>query len=360
MHVAPDDLLRFCQAALVAGGASAAAAGETARGLLFADLHGIDDLGVADLEDGYLRGLAEGLVDGRAAPEVTVDRAGIGLVDARGGLGHPAAALAMDLAVRKAQRCGIGAVGVFNSARCGAMSYYTHRAATRGAVSLALTNRGGCPTGPDGRRPPLDGTSQLAMAAPGGGFPPFGLQLGALYLSGERLDRETAGKRPGAPQATGAANWRTAVSREQTPGLTAFPVRHEDLPVSGPHGHGLSLMIDILCGVLTGAAVGFDRAAPGTGGTGNVGHFFVALEVGMFRDPLGVAATMDDMLGELATGVAVAGPPPGYPGLRSGAVARERSASGIPIGRPLLDRLNRVARRCGLEPLCANALQPQT
>lgn len=182
-HVDAEELRRFCQAALVASGAATESARETAEGLLYADLHGIDGQGVADLDDGYLCGLARGHVNGRVVPRVVLDRAGVGLVNAQGGLGHPAAALAMDLAIQKAQRCGIGAVGVFNSAHCGAIGHYTHRAAMRGVVGLALTNcerrpaESGCPD----RIPPK--TRRLAMTVPGGGIPHFGIQIGARCLA---------------------------------------------------------------------------------------------------------------------------------------------------------------------------------
>src|SRR5690606_29495447 len=56
------------------------------------------------------------------------------------------------------------------------------------------------------------------------------------------------------------------------------------LPVGGPKGYGLGLMIDILAGVLTGSGFGQRVRSPFHDFTGpqRVGHLFMAIDVSAF------------------------------------------------------------------------------
>ena len=70
------------------------------------------------------------------------------------------------------------------------------------------------------------------------------------------------------------------------------------LPFGGPKGAALSMLMDVLCGVLTGANYGgevrslyFDFEAPQ-----NVGHFFLAIKPDLFMPRAEYEARMDNMV----------------------------------------------------------------
>ena len=69
---------------------------------------------------------------------------------------------------------------------------------------------------------------------------------------------------------------------------------------SGYKGYGLAVMVDILCGVLSGGDFGADLADTANS-TARVSHFFGAIRIDRFRDPADFRRDMDQMLRRLRT-----------------------------------------------------------
>ena len=91
----PDDDARLC-----------------ADALLYADVRGIDSHGVSNMTPVYVAGLEQGWIE--AAPEMRVvrDAPAVATVDSDRGLGLCIGPRCMELALDKAERCGVGAVAV--------------------------------------------------------------------------------------------------------------------------------------------------------------------------------------------------------------------------------------------------------
>lgn len=359
IRIDPDKLELFCQAALTFAGTSSEAAEETARGLVFADLHGFDTHGVANLERVYLAKLSSGQVNGRAVPTIVLNHGAIALVNASNGLGYPAAVMAMDLAIEKAGKWGIGAVGVRNSTHCGSMSYYTRRAISQGMLGFAFTNLGSQSVlrPPNGKRP-LVGTNVLAMAAPAGGRYPFDIDMSTAVVSTGHV---RAAQRKGQPVPPGwlADEDGNPVTDPQAflDGSAFLQFLGGGTVTGGFKGYGLALMADILCGPLTGAAVGANRTNLGAEQAldsredQDIGHFFIAINAGAFRPDGDFLTAMDEMLGCLVECPSSPGAAVGYPGQLTRATAQERRDIGIPMDPPLFESLERLANRIGIKPL---------
>ena len=58
------------------------------------------------------------------------------MIDADAGLGHPAAVMAMGIAIKKAKAMGVGVASVFNSHHFGAAGYYAAMASKEGLVGI--------------------------------------------------------------------------------------------------------------------------------------------------------------------------------------------------------------------------------
>src|SRR2546425_1735080 len=103
----------------------------TAEVMVETDLAGVDSHGVSMLMD-YESSKSRGKLNLRAVPRVVRESATTALVDADAGLGHPAAVMAMGLAIKKAKATGVGVASVFNSHHFGAAGYYAAMASKEG------------------------------------------------------------------------------------------------------------------------------------------------------------------------------------------------------------------------------------
>src|SRR5258705_5339269 len=239
-------LLAFCSACFQKLGLSAANARLTANNLVFANLRGVDSHGVIRTKI-YADRLRVGGFKARARPRVISEHESAALIDGRHGVGQVTANAAMKLAIRKARNTGAGIVAVKNSNHFGASAFFAMQALEHGMIGFAATNAG--PTmAPTGGREGRLGNNAMALAVPAGKCPPIVLDM-----------------------ATGAAAWGKIFVAQQekkkipsTWALDKHGVPTDDpnaaadqgliQPFGGYKGYGLSLLIDILTGVLSGGA----------------------------------------------------------------------------------------------------------
>ncbi len=180
-----------------------------------------------------------------AQPLVVSEQESSALVDAGGGLGQVAAMSAMKLAIAKARKTGVGVVSVSNSNHFGACAFYAMQAIEHGMIGLAATNTG--PTmAPTGGREGRLGNNAFAIAAPAGKSPPIVLDMatGAVAWGKIFVAQQESKKIP--------TTW--ALDKNGLPTDDPNAAAHQGLiqPFGGYKGYGLSLVIDILTGVLSG------------------------------------------------------------------------------------------------------------
>jgi LDH2 family malate/lactate/ureidoglycolate dehydrogenase len=273
LRVAPEELRRQAEAILVAYGATAEEAAIQADARLQGELRGHPGQGQG------MRGLSrycEMLENGGIVPgarfEVLVDTPALALVDGHKGFGQVIAVRAMDLALAKARDVGVGMVGVRHSNHLGITAYHAMRAAEQRMIGLCLTNAGP-EMAPWGGTTPTIGTNPWGIAAPTAlGFP-IVLDM-ALSTSGKGMVRwyQREGKKV-------PTDWAFDVDGN----LTDDPEKalHGPLvPIGAFKGTGLSIMTDILCGVLTCAAFGLTPYRDPS--NHDVGHVLIAISIERF------------------------------------------------------------------------------
>ena len=174
-----------------------------------------------------------------------------------------------------AQQFGIGMVSVRHSNHFGMSAWIVRQAVEANMMSLVFTNSS--PALPVwGGREKLMGVSPIACGAPAGSGRPFILDMapsvaarGKIYKALRRGE-----KIPG--------DW--ALDGEGKP--TDDPARALEgvmLPMGGPKGSALAIMMDVFSGVLSGSAFAggvtgpYDMSKPG-----DVGHFLVAIKPDLF------------------------------------------------------------------------------
>ncbi len=323
----------------------------TADVMLDTDLAGVDSHGISMLMMYEAMRRDSGL-NLQARPCVVQRSRATALVDAGAGLGHPAAVMAMQLAIEMAGSAGVGAVAVCNSHHFGAAGYYASMAAERGMLGLVTSTARTIAVVPTRASLPVLGTNPIAFAAPAGEQPPFLLDIATSTVAANKVkvyDLNGRALPPGwvldgrGEAVTDAAAGMQIVFREPHGGLT--PVGGTEAMASHK-GYGLGLMAQILAGVLTGGAFGYLGGMPGL--ADHIGHFFLALNPAAFRPPAAFAADMDTLI-ETLHGVPPIDPArpvlvPGDPERASRAV---RGAKGIPVPRTLAGLIRGICERCG-------------
>jgi L-2-hydroxycarboxylate dehydrogenase (NAD+) len=118
-------------------------------------------------------------------------------------------------------------------------------------------------------------------------------------------------------------------------------------PQTGSYkGYGLSVMIDILCGVLSGC--GFS-AILRSGGASATPHFVGALDVAGFTPLAGFTAMMDQMIRTLReTDPADGAERVFVHGEKEFEALRERRTHGVPLHREVVESLEKMADEAGM------------
>lgn len=275
LRYAAEALTAYCAAVFTRAGVPGPVAQVVAESLVYADLRGIDSHGVVRSEI-YLRRVAEKMVD--PAAEVTLVRDGgcTALVDGGNNFGAYVGKRALDLALERAAIHGVCALGVRRSNHFGAAAYYVQQAVKRGMALIVLSNASQTMPATGGKRPFL-GTNPLAIGFPTGRAVPFVLDMATSVVARGKII--VAAKRGEAIP----PGW--AIDHEGNP-TTAAEAALEGavLPLGGPKGSGLSMAIDILAGVMTGAGYGplVNNMYENWAEPQNVGHFFIAIDIARF------------------------------------------------------------------------------
>ncbi len=343
LRVPAELLQRQMLAILTAWGMPPARARTAADVLLYADLHGIDSHGLSMLPvyDGYRR-RGEIRLD---APEPTIQDCGPAavLLDAHHALGHAPGVMAMECAMARAGSVGVGLALVRASAHFGAAGFYTRLAAEHGMLGFACTTSPSPRTAPTLGAAAVLGTNPLAFAAPGRAGTGFALDMATTTVAFGKIRNAASEGRTLPP------GWGT--DRHGRPSLDPREVMEHGFltPLGGTaegsshKGYGLAVMVDILAGALSGA---MPRA--GQGPERNSGHFFLAIDPGIFGPREAFGEAVEGLCARLrATTPADPGTPVLVAGDPERAEAERRRAGGIPVGAGLMRQVRALADEAG-------------
>lgn len=327
-----DDLMRTVTGIFAGHGIPGPDATRVAECLLEADLRGVPSHGIGRIPI-YTRRLRDKLVNPTPAIAVTEATPVAVHVDGDNGMGFIVGTRAMSEAVTRARAHGVGIAWASHSNHFGMAANYLLQATGSGMAAMVLTNAS--PAMPIwGGRAPFLGTNPFAMAVPGGRMPLVldmatsvtargkirrAAQLGEDIPAGWALDDQ------GKPTTNAEAAYRGVV-----------------LPLGGPKGSGLSLMIDAVAGAMSGAAFAGDVRNQYTDfdQPQNVGHFFLAFRPDLFLPTVEYASRIDSLVDRARKEPRAEGFDevlmPGEPEARK---AEERRRDGMPLSRPDLDML---------------------
>lgn len=331
-------LTRLVADAFRRAGLPAEAADNSAGILVDAEIMGIGTHGIVRVPQ-YIHRLRLGGVDAHAPIRVEGKAPSLAIVDGGNGLGTAVGATALRAALDMAADTGIAWVGCRHSNHFGALAPYALRACDAGFVLVAGTNASTTmiPWGGSERRM---GNNPLCIAAPGADGMHVILDMAmSVAARGKIRAAQAAGRAIPEGWAVDASGLPTMDPAEALAGSL--------LAVGGYKGSGLSLAVDMLSGVLSGARFLSDVSSwseePGT--PSGLGHFFLLIDPRRLLGTQAFAAAMERFK-EIVAGTPSADSttPVLLPGQREQERRHAALRDGAGVARDLLTAIRELSR----------------
>jgi len=329
-------------------------AAQAADVLASADLRGIDSHGVARLYS-YFGMLSEGHINPRAKISIVRSTASTATIDGDNGLGLVVAPQANRIAMELAEKSGSGWVSVCDTNHFGIAGYYVLQALERDLIGWAMTNSTSLVAPLWGMQRML-GTNPIAIGFPGKEEPPIVIDMATCAAAYGKIEIARRKKEP-IPLGWGIDNQGRNTTSPDDPvnGGCLLPLG-SDRERGGHKGYALAVMVDVLCGVLSGANWGpfappfaLRQAMPERSVGKGIGHFFGAMRLDGFIDPDEFKRQIDDYIRVFrATKPAPGTNGPLIPGDPERDAERERRRSGIPLLLPVVEDLRAISKASGV------------
>ena len=315
--------------------------------LIAADIQGIDSHGVSRLKPIYIDRIRAGQQSPITEFEVVKEGPTTAVIDGHRGMGMVIAKKAMDLAIEKAKKLGMGMVAVRNSTHYGIAGYYANMAVEQGLIGVTGTNaRPSIP--PTFGTENMLGTNPLTFGIPSDEPFPFMLDCATSIIQRGKVEvyARIGKKVPEGLVINSDGEYLTnpdEILHDLTRGEAALLPLGGLEETGGYKGYGYASVVEILSASLQGGA--FLKALTGT----NLGHFFIAIDVSAFTD-------LDDFrktTGDILRGLRVSRKMPGHDriytaGEKEYLTILERKKTGIPLNMSLQIELTQLRDECGL------------
>ena len=340
-HLNWEQLRMYCRRLLQTQGMPEDEAFTAADCLVSADLYGVESHGVSRMTI-YLKRLEEKVVKPVCELKVEQEYAASMAINGCNSMGMVVGKKVMEKCIEKAKQSGSCFITVNNSNHYGMTYYYVKMAVDQGMVGISLTN---APPNiaPWGSSKPYIGTNPVGIGVPTNEEPiildmaPSVVAMGKVILAAKL----------GQPIPEG---WALTADGQPTtdPNLG---MKGSVVPIGGPKGYGITLFVDILCGILSGAQFG-----PHMGNMWNdfvnpqnVGHVFSCIDISKFV-PL---ETFKKRLGQMKSEIKALPKNPGIsqifmPGEIEWNKALERKEKGVPVPEPVYNELKQLGEKYGV------------
>lgn len=331
VKVMPEKLHHLIKMKLHKAGLMKEQAEEVAKHLVYADANGVHSHGAVRV-DYYAERIAKGGVT--IDPQVRFEKTGPSSAVFHGdnGQGHYVANLALKEAISLAKESGVAVVGVSRMSHSGMLSYYVEKAAKENLIAISMCQSDPMVV-PFGGAEIYYGTNPIAFGIPREEKTPLIFDMATTVQAwGKILDARA--KNVPIPE-----TW--AVDDRGLPTTNPFDVAGL-VPMAGPKGYGLMMMVDVLAGVLLGLPFGkhvssmYDDLEHGR----NLGQLFILIDPNRFTSLEVFKANIEQTIEELHN----IRPAEGYgrvyvPGEIGQLKSVEYMAEGIPVEKKIYEYL---------------------
>jgi len=345
VFVKEEDLRKTTSDVFAAMGMPREDADLAADGLVTADIRGCETHGVSNMLRNYVQMFRDGRINPTPNWKITNETSAVATIDADKSHGLVMCPKAMDIAVEKAKKVGIGAVTIHNSQHAGMMAYHAMRAMPHDMIGYAITG-GGAVMVPTFGAEPRVGAVPHAWAVPADKMPPFVLDISSSSVAANKLGLL---RRTGAPVLPGLVadeDGTPIMDERDVPEQTRLLPWGSTRELGSHKGYGMAVIGQVFSGILSAGLFGV------TNPPGNGAQFVAAFSIDAFRDVQEFKSSMDEFLTYLVD----TPPAPGhdrvyYAGLPEHEETEKLRAEGIPLHRELVEWYDSIASELDLEPL---------
>jgi len=343
MPIVPhDQLTQIATNLLKSAGASQAEAEIVAKHSIGANLAGHDSHGIIQVPT-YIERIQRGHIVPGADMKVVNDSPTTTVVDGNWGFGYVVSEWAMRTTVKKAKQTNMAAATVFRQSHVGRVADYPIMAAKEGMIGIMTADSGRSAKGvvPFGGRKSRLGTNPICIAMPSNLDGPVFVDMATSAVAAGKVKLAQA-RGTSIPE-----GWIVDAQGNPTTDPSDFDQGGSLLPLGGPEGHkgyGLSVMIEIFSGLLTGLGFGHDPS-----GRHNDGCFMAAFNVSAFRPLDQFKKDVTDLMSYIKS----AEPAEGfdeilYPGEMEHRQTQRRMNDGIEVEETTWLKLSNLAQRYGV------------
>lgn len=245
MKVTREQLKELMKRKFVKAGLSGSHADMLSEILTWSDERGFASHGTVRVEY-YAERIAKGGIN--RDPKFAFEKTGpcSGIFSGDNGCGYVAATLAMEESIKMAKENGVAVVGVKNISHSGSIGYYVEMAAKEDLVAIAMCQSDPMAV-PYGGAEPYYGTNPIAFGAPAADGRRINFDMATTVQAWGKILFARSKKEP-IPD-----SW--AVDENGNPTTDSTKV-NALVPISGPKGYGLMMMVDVLSGVMLGVPFG--------------------------------------------------------------------------------------------------------
>ena len=215
----------------------------------------------------------------------------------------------MQMAIDKAKKAGVGIVVVRDSNHYGIAGYYAKMAADQGLLGISMTNTEALVVPTFGKQPMM-GTNPIAVSMPGTPHP-FHLDMATSVVP--------AGK------------------------MEVYETN------SGHKGYGLSLLVELFCGILSGGRTSNEvRVVPNVD---KVCHFFMAVDYSIFGDKEQMEKRFSQYLEDIRNSALADGQTRIYThGDKAYAHMARVAEEGVKVNDKTYDEIVKICQDLGIDP----------
>ncbi|RJQ54652.1 MAG: Ldh family oxidoreductase [Desulfobacteraceae bacterium] len=315
-------------------------AGKVAGYMVSANLAGHDSHGVIQTLN-YVDRIQKGHLDPKTSIEIRSESPTSAIVDGNWGFGYIVSSSAVEVAIEKAEKNHVAALTILRQGHVGRLANYTTALAGAGMIGLMTSDSGHSKKWvvPFGGSVPCLGTNPISIAVPSNQQGPVFVDMATSVVAQGKiaLARSRGEKVP--------FGWMVDSEGSPSTDPNLFAAL---LPLGGDQGYkgyGLSFMIEIFAGILTGIGYGIDPS-----GRHNDGCLLLAVKVDAFRPLEDFKREVDDFISQIKN------TPPAkgfeevlYPGEIEWRTAQQRLKSGIFIEDATWDGLQRLMDDYGIK-----------
>ena len=293
-----EELNRFCQDVFESFGFTKEESGIITDVLLTADLYGFESHGMQRMVR-YHKGIEKGTIHPKEQPEIVFETPVSAVVDGHNGMGQLISLFAMNKAIEKAKKTGIGIVSVRNSNHFGIAGYYTKMACDQGLLGMSCTNSEAIMVPTFGKQAML-GSNPIAVSMPAEPYP-FFFDCSTTVVTRGKLEMYN---KSGTPLPDGWALDKNGHASNDAPDVLANIVSKGGggiMPlggceeVSGSHkGYGYGMICEFFSSILS-LGVTSDQCCTFSDKTG-ICHGFMAIDPAIFGDPEKIKQHFSDYL----------------------------------------------------------------